>query len=1140
MTIRPPVAKPDSGTMAANGNYINMVPLANDTDPYGYTLTLVSVNTTGTKGQVIVNSSTNTLTYEPHQVYAYLSAGETATDTFTYTISDGHGLTSTATEAIIITGVNTPPVASTASATVGAYSTVAVNALASVTDINRDDTRTITALNMTGAKGTATIDPATGMIDYNPKGAFDYLSVGQTAIDSFQYTVADNHGGTSTGWVSVTVSGVNVAPVATNQTGSVAAKSSVWLNVAPFDTDVNRADTLSIVSISLTGTKGTGWLNPTANNGFNYAPNGAFNYLSAGETATDTLHYTVSDNHGATSTGVMTITVSGVNVAPVAAKASGSTLANQSVTFNVLANATDVNRDDVLTVSSVNTAGTDGKVTINGNGTITYTPQGADAALNFGQSATDSFQYTISDGHGGTSTATVSVLISGPPPNISDLLGSGYLSTKGSQFINAAGQVVRIVSVGWAGGEGTAFAPQGLNMINYQQTMQEMLQAGFNTIRMPWSDRLLNSSPASGAINYTLNPDLQGLTSIQVLQKIVAYAGQVGLKIIFDHHNNEASGGAQGNGLWYDLGGASNGTDGDGNVGTVTQATFQNNWVSFAKLWAGNSTVIGFDLANEPAAGTWLGPSTTSLQTMATQVGNAIQAVDPGALIIVEGGYSAAGPEGDLTGVAANPVVLNTANKVVYSVHEYPLSVNVNIYASQNPSQYIQQMNNDWGYLITRNIAPVWIGELGSNLATASDQLWAQTLMNYMNGYYAAEGGPSVTATAQGVSGDYWAWAYGTGAPEGMLLSNWKDIRQDQFALVEQMYPVQPASATSTATVSNSLVLYMQQDYYQGSAQFTVSVDGVQIGGLQTVNANATRANGQVQAFYYSGNFSAGTHTVTVTYANDRYGGPGMDRNLFINGITFDGATQTVVNSKLYSSGTLTNTIQATGTVTTTTVPDSLIIQASDTALGSSFVVYVDGVQVGGIQTLTALATNGQTQTFSLYANLGGGSHQVDIHQLSSTTDSSTINVSAIDYDGTLQSTTQTNANGTLDRLYTVAGGSVLNAGTINLGADTASAVITQSNQMVFLAAGTHNIEADASGFTLKVAGGSATISNFNPSADHVDLIGGIGGFVLTSQAAAAVKSDGAGGALLTMGSTTLDFVKVAPTSFTSSTFLLS
>ncbi|MBS0562653.1 MAG: tandem-95 repeat protein, partial [Proteobacteria bacterium] len=346
----PPVANPDSATITANTAYVNVAPLANDTDSNrSDTLTVVSVDTTGTQGQVIFNTTYNTFTYEPHQVFAYLSAGESASDTFQYTISDGQGGTSTATETIIITGVNAAPVAATVLAPTDAYTSLTINALQGVTDVNLDDIETITGIVTTSTKGSAIFDPTTGLVSYSPNDAFDYLSAGQTATDSFQYTVADDHGGTSTGWVNVLVSGVNVAPVATSQSGSVSAYSSIWLNVAPYDTDINASDTLSIISFDLTGTQGTAWFNPAATNGFNYAPNGAFNYLSAGETATDTLHYTVSDNHGATSTGVVTITVSGVNKNPVAANSSGSTYGTQSETFNVLANATDVNRDDVLT-----------------------------------------------------------------------------------------------------------------------------------------------------------------------------------------------------------------------------------------------------------------------------------------------------------------------------------------------------------------------------------------------------------------------------------------------------------------------------------------------------------------------------------------------------------------------------------------------------------------------------------------------------------------------------------------------------------------------------------------------------------------------------------------------------------------------
>ena len=78
-----------------------------------------------------------------------------------------------------------------------------------------------------------------------------------------------------------------------------------------------------------------------------------------------------------------------------------------SVAANVglLANDSDADASDVLTVSGVNTAGTLGVVTWNANGSFTYNPNGRFESLAVGQTATDTFTYTVSDGQGGTGTA---------------------------------------------------------------------------------------------------------------------------------------------------------------------------------------------------------------------------------------------------------------------------------------------------------------------------------------------------------------------------------------------------------------------------------------------------------------------------------------------------------------------------------------------------------------------------------------------------------------------------------------------------------------------------------------------------------------------------------------------------------------
>jgi endoglucanase len=419
------------------------------------------------------------------------------------------------------------------------------------------------------------------------------------------------------------------------------------------------------------------------------------------------------------------------------------------------------------------------------------------------------------------------------------LLPAGYLSTSGNQIVDANGNPVRIDSIGWNGTDGAAgSALQGLYAASYQTIMNAIKADGFNTIRIPWSDVALTSMPASSTINYSLNPGLQGLNTLQIFQQIVAYAGQVGLKIIFDHHTDDGGpngwGGQQANGLWFDSGPGSDGTDGSGTTGTVTAAKFEQDWVTLASTFKGNSTVIGYDLDNEPTSAgniNWGQGGPTDIQAMYTTVGNAVEAADPGALIIAEGpeeynapgagsGMSAnvAAPEGDLTGVATDPVTLNTPNKVVYSVHEYPSTISGT--AVDSGSAYIQELNAAWGYLETQNIAPVWIGEMGGSLdgtaesagsGLANEQAWASTLLNYMNGQDGAQGGPTFTGNQQPISGSWWLAGAESGQfPDGIQSAYGQgNYRAGQQAITDQMIfvpkgtstPVPPASPSANDTV---------------------------------------------------------------------------------------------------------------------------------------------------------------------------------------------------------------------------------------------------------------------------------------------------------------------------------------------------
>ncbi|WP_267360819.1 MULTISPECIES: carbohydrate-binding domain-containing protein [unclassified Methylobacterium] len=106
------------------------------------------------------------------------------------------------------------------------------------------------------------------------------------------------------------------------------------------------------------------------------------------------------------------------------------------------------------------------------------------------------------------------------------------------------------------------------------------------------------------------------------------------------------------------------------------------------------------------------------------------------------------------------------------------------------------------------------------------------------------------------------------------------------------------AVATTVGTGSDKLVLKLSEDAYKGDAQYTVSVDGQQVGG--TLTAHAAHVAGSTaldDTLTVQGNFGAGPHTVSLNFLNDAYDGPGNDRNLYVDAASYNGAA--VANSSL-------------------------------------------------------------------------------------------------------------------------------------------------------------------------------------------------------------------------------------------------
>ena len=178
----------------------------------------------------------------------------------------------------------------------------------------------------------------------------------------------------------------------------------------------------------------------------------------------------------------------------------------------------------------------------------------------------------------------------------------------------------------------------------------------------------------------------------------------------------------------------------------------------------------------------------------------------------------------------------------------------------------------------------------------------------------------------------------------------------------------------------DTLVLQVAEDAYQGDAQFSVSVDGKQRGGVLTATAN--HLLGQTQAFTIKGNFGKSKHVVAVNYLNDLSGSDG-NRNLYVTGATIDGSTiQNAALSEYFNgaqsfgfcASPLTPTIIGSG-------PDTFVIGVSEdaTSVNAHYTISVDGVQQGGTQVAVAQHAYGQSQAVTVNGNFGPAAHTVSL-----------------------------------------------------------------------------------------------------------------------------------------------------------------
>jgi len=366
-----PVATDDSATTAED-TPVSVPVLANDSDPNNDPLTVTGA-TDPPHGSAAVQGD-GTVLYTPDANY-------NGADSFSYTINDGTGHTDTGAVAVTVTPAEDAPVAGDDVLVTLSNTPANVAVLANDSDVDGD---TLTVTNATApANGSATIQ-VDGSITYAPNNGFN-------GSDGFDYTVSDGNGGTDTGHVAVTVSASNAPPDAVDDTASVSEDGSVDVDVLANDSDPDGGG-LTVASV---GAAAHGTTSLNGNGTVHYVP--AANYNGP-----DSFGYTIKDSVGFTDSATVNVTVGAVNDPPTAVNDSVSINEDTPTAINVVGNDSDVDGDALTPIA---TGGEQlGTVSINGDGTLQYTPPQD-------YYGSDSFSYTVSDGLGGTATATVSVTI---------------------------------------------------------------------------------------------------------------------------------------------------------------------------------------------------------------------------------------------------------------------------------------------------------------------------------------------------------------------------------------------------------------------------------------------------------------------------------------------------------------------------------------------------------------------------------------------------------------------------------------------------------------------------------------------------------------------------------------------------------
>jgi endoglucanase len=309
------------------------------------------------------------------------------------------------------------------------------------------------------------------------------------------------------------------------------------------------------------------------------------------------------------------------------------------------------------------------------------------------------------------------------------------VAQNGQLMLQGTNQVVTLKGINYFGFESFVYTVHGLWSQNLEFLLDFLQNNNFNAMRIPLPmDMLVNyqTRPSYQSIDYTKNPNLVGLKSIEVLDYLIQKAAERCIVVLLDYH--VFVGGDKISELWYN--------------DVYTEDIIIWALKALATRYLNQWNVIGIDLKNEPHGRASWGDNNplTDWRLAAERIGNEILSINPKLLIFVEGVQDNSFPPnnlpwgnsgnqwgGGLSAAVISPVRLNIPQKLVYESHVYGPDVWLENYFTDVsfPNNMPNIWENQWGYLSTSNYTLV-IGEFGGKeIEGTLDRVWSDELKNW-------------------------------------------------------------------------------------------------------------------------------------------------------------------------------------------------------------------------------------------------------------------------------------------------------------------------------------------------------------------------------------------------------------------------